>query len=171
MKSFLLTLLSASLLLLPQAVSSAGAEAFAPKDKYPKPPKLEFLYTVNITGGEIYNIGNGPNGLRLVVPILNGTFAGPKLKGTVVPAGGDWALFRKDNTLVADVRQTFKTDDGAYIQVFETGVTQPDNSSYVRLTYETGYEKYAWLNRVVAVGILKLVEGGGGLTIDTWQMV
>lgn len=91
--------------------------------------------------------------------------------GTVVPAGGDWALFRKDNTLVADVRQTFKTDDGAYIQVFETGVTQPDNSSYVRLTYETGYEKYAWLNRVVAVGILKLVEGGGGLTIDTWQMV
>lgn len=80
MKSFLLTLLSASLLLLPRAVS--GAEALAPKDKYPKPPKLEFLYTVNITGGETYNIGNGPNGLRLVVPILNGTFSGPKLKGS-----------------------------------------------------------------------------------------
>ncbi|KAK3402656.1 hypothetical protein B0T20DRAFT_342991 [Sordaria brevicollis] len=179
MKSFLLTLLSASLLLLPQTVSGAGPEALAPKDKYPKPPKLEFLYTVNVTGGETYNIGNGPNGLRLVVPILSGSFAGPKLKGTVLPAGGDWALFHtKDNSLVADVRQTFKTDDGAYIQVFETGVTQPDNSnsSYVRLTYETGYEKYAWLNRVVAVGVLRLVEGvggggGGGLRIDTWYMV
>lgn len=69
------------------------------------------------------------------------------------------------------MRQTFKTDDGAYIQVFETGVTQPDNSSYVRLTFETGYEKYTWLNSVVAVGILRLVEGGGGsggLRIDTW---
>ncbi|CCC11855.1 unnamed protein product [Sordaria macrospora k-hell] len=175
MKSFLLSLLSASLLFLPQGVFGA-AEALAPapvKDKYPKPPKLEFLYTVNITGGETYNVGNGPNGLRLVVPILNGTFAGPRLKGTVVPAGGDWALFRKDNTLVADVRQTFKTVDGAYIQVFETGVTQPDNSSYVRLTFETGYEKYTWLNSVVAVGILRLVEGGGGsggLRIDTWLM-
>ncbi|KAK3350589.1 hypothetical protein B0H65DRAFT_91968 [Neurospora tetraspora] len=75
----LLTLLSASLLLLPQGVS--GAEALAPKDNYPKPPSLQYLYTVNITGGETYNIGNGPNGLRLVVPILNGTFSGPKLKG------------------------------------------------------------------------------------------
>lgn len=83
MKLFLLSLLSASLLFLPQGVFGA-AEALAPapvKDKYPKPPKLEFLYTVNITGGETYNVGNGPNGLRLVVPILNGTFAGPRLKG------------------------------------------------------------------------------------------
>lgn len=49
--------------------------------KYPKPPGITFLYTVNITGGDRYPVGTGPYGNRIVVPILSGSFAGPKLKG------------------------------------------------------------------------------------------
>jgi hypothetical protein len=92
--------------------------------------------------------------------------------GTVLPIGGDWALIDANNnngTLTADVRQTFKTDDGHYIQVFETGSTQPDGSAWVRLTYETGSEKYYWMNSIIAIGILKLVSANE-LTIDTWQV-
>lgn len=92
--------------------------------------------------------------------------------GTVLPIGGDWALIdanHPNGTLTADVRQTFKTDDGAIIQVFETGSTQSDGSAYVRLSYETGSEKYYWLNSVVAIGILRLV-GTSQLTIDAWQV-
>jgi len=74
-----------------------------------------------------------------------------------------------NGTLVQDVRQTFKTDDGHYIQVFETGATQSDGSAYVRLTYETGSEKYYWLNSIIAIGILRVV-GTSDLTIDTWQV-
>jgi hypothetical protein len=58
-----------------------GVSAGGKPGKSPKAPGLTYLYTVNITGGEFYNVGAGPRGTRLVVPILKGNFAGPKLRG------------------------------------------------------------------------------------------
>jgi len=157
-------------------------------------PGLSYLYTVNITGGPVTVIGPGPRGTRLVVPIVGGTFTGPKLngnlanppppdpfsnpkltkypQGTVLPLGGDWPLIDANNpngTVALDVRQTFATDDGAFIQVFETGAPQPDVAGHVRLAFETGSEKYYWLNAVVGVGILR-IGGDGTISIDAWQV-
>jgi hypothetical protein len=56
----------------------------AAKGREPKAPGLDFLYTVNITGGPTTVIGPGPRGLRLVVPIAGGSFSGPKLKGILL---------------------------------------------------------------------------------------
>ncbi|KAK3689836.1 hypothetical protein B0T22DRAFT_376570 [Podospora appendiculata] len=141
--------------------------------KYPKAPSLTFLYTVNITAGAAYKLGAGPKGFRTITVIANGTFAGPKLKGTVLPVGADWALTDANHpvngTLFPDVRQTFLTDDGAYIQIFETGASQPDGTVFVRLTYEASSEKYYWLNAVVAIGIIRPLPPDS-LTIDTWQV-
>lgn len=89
-----------------------------------------------------------------------------------MPMGGDWALTDANNvngSLTANVRQTFKTDDGAFIQVFETGQLQPDGTAFVRLAYETGSPKYYWLNSIVAIGIIRLVSATE-LSIDTWQV-
>ncbi|KAK4182667.1 hypothetical protein QBC35DRAFT_546357 [Podospora australis] len=158
-----------SLFLLLGSVTADGGDRNDNKIKYPNAPELTFLYTVNITGGASYFIGEVPRGKRNVVAIVGGAFAGPKLKGTVAPVGGDWSLRDNNGTITADVRQTFKTDDGAYIQVFETGTTQSDGTAYVRLTFETGNEKYYWLSYIVAIGIIRLV-GPGQLTIDTWQV-
>lgn len=47
----------------------------------PPAPGLQYLYRVNITAGQVFPIGAGPLGQRLVVTIAGGTFAGPKLKG------------------------------------------------------------------------------------------
>lgn len=92
--------------------------------------------------------------------------------GTVVPVGGDWALTDANNvngSLTVNVRQTFKTDDGAYIQVFETGQSQPDGKAFVRLAFETGSEKYYWVNSVVAVGIIH-GAGTNEISIDAWEV-
>ncbi|KAH8911612.1 hypothetical protein BR93DRAFT_924289 [Coniochaeta sp. PMI_546] len=140
--------------------------------KIPKAPGLSYLYTVNITGGPTTTFGPGPRGTRLAVPILGGKFSGPKLKGTVLPLGGDWPLIDANNpngTITLDVRQTFATDDGAFIQVFETGSSQPDGTAHVRLTFETGSQKYYWINSVVGVGILRL-GSSGEITIDAFQL-
>jgi len=83
--------------------------------------------------------------------------------------GGDWALIDSTGNVTANVRQTFKTNDGAYIQIFESGRTQADGSLHVRLTFETGSPKYYYLNNAVGVGILKLVTNST-LTIDAWMV-
>lgn len=89
-----------------------------------------------------------------------------------MPMGGDWALTDARNvngSLTVDVRQTFKTDDGAFIQVFETGQLQSDGTAFVRLGFETGSDKYEWLNSVVALGIIHTVSTND-ISIDTWQV-
>ncbi|KAK3944405.1 hypothetical protein QBC46DRAFT_440634 [Diplogelasinospora grovesii] len=136
----------------------------------PTPPGLTYLYTVNITAGQAAVVGTGPRGNRIVVPIAGGTFAGPKLKGTVLPIGADWELLDSNGNITADVRQTFHTDDGANIQVFETGTSQPDGTAHVRLTYETGSSKYYWMNSIVAIGIIRVLDSSH-ITIDTWQPI
>jgi hypothetical protein len=77
MQPVMLILLHVVNVLLLGTVSLAG--------KVPHPPGLTYLYTVNITGGTTANIGPGPRGTRVVVPIVGGKFSGPKLKGKGVP--------------------------------------------------------------------------------------
>ncbi len=56
-----------------------------------------------------------------------------------------------------DVRAAFETDDGAVIFSHYTGRTAIDGGSgpqliYVAPVFETGDERYAWLNTLQAVG-------------------
>ena len=47
----------------------------------PKPPRLTYLYTANATLGPTIQYGDGPKGNRVAIPIIGGTFEGPKMKG------------------------------------------------------------------------------------------
>ncbi|MEV6552404.1 DUF3237 domain-containing protein [Streptomyces sp. NPDC051597] len=125
-------------------------------------------------------IGDGPLGRRVFFGSAGGTFAGPGLRGEVLPGGGDWALFGPDATMRLDVRLTLRTHDGALLYLTYGGrwATPPDLRDaladpaerhrvhparyYFRTTplFETGSEAYAWLNDTVCVGSGYLVEGG-----------
>lgn len=48
-----------------------------------------------------------------MLPVIGGSFSGPKLKNQVLSGGGDWLLFRKDGAAQVDVRSTLRTEDGA----------------------------------------------------------
>jgi hypothetical protein len=58
------------------------------------------------------DIGATPRGTRRYYPVIRGSFEGPRLRGEVLPDGGDWLLMRPDGVLEQDVRITLKTDDG-----------------------------------------------------------
>ena len=66
---------------------------------------------------EAQEIGATPQGNRRIVYVTGGTFEGPKLKGEILPGGGDWVLFRPDGVGQLDVRATARTDDGDLIYV------------------------------------------------------
>src|SRR5258705_11797533 len=67
------------------------------------------LFDIVIDLNPKLNIGDGPLGRRILFGAAGGTFEGPRLRGQVVPGGGDWALFRADGTMSIDVRLTLPT--------------------------------------------------------------
>jgi hypothetical protein len=90
--------------------------------------------------------------------------------GTIVAVGGDWNLQDSQGNFHPDVRETFRTHDGAYIQLYQTGSgPQPGGVAYVHLSFVTGSQTYSWLNKVVAVGILTPVSETE-VTLDAWQV-
>jgi steroid delta-isomerase-like uncharacterized protein len=132
-------------------------------------PRLELLYDITM-GAEAVDVGSTPAGHRRIVHVTGGKFEGPRLRGTVLPGGGDWVLERLDGTRALDVRITLKTDDGHLIYAHYPGRFHgpPDvlarilrgdevapSEYYFRIAplFETASDKYAWLNGILGVGI------------------
>ncbi len=109
-----------------------------------------------------------PGGDRVIVPVVGGSFQGPQLKGTIAPGGGDWILQHPDGSRLVDVRILMTTDDGQAIYASWGGVAYSESGTFfVRIvpTFETGSTKYAWLNRVVSVGVYRPSGGKVGFRL------
>jgi hypothetical protein len=126
------------------------------------------------------DLGSGPLGRRMFDRVGRGTFAGPRLRGEVLPGSGDPLLRRADGVAVIDARALLRTDDGAHILMTYTGraVVPPPvlaqlNDPHTRHTvdpsaysiwaaplFETGDDRYTWLNAVVGVASAQLTENG-----------
>jgi hypothetical protein len=108
-------------------------------------------------------------GAQMVFIAKTGTFEGPRLRGELLPGGGDWLLVGTDRIGRVDVRATLRTDDGALIHYTAGGVIKipddglerlaagdrlPFEETYVRTTprFETADERYAWLSELVVIG-------------------
>ena len=70
--------------------------------------------------GSPRDIGTTPRGTRRYYPAIGGSFEGPRLRGEVLPDGGNRLLIRPDGVLKQEVRITLKTDDDAFIYVRST---------------------------------------------------
>jgi len=121
---------------------------------------VEFLFSLTVTTNPNGIIANGPSGTRVVVDASSGTFEGPKLKGIVKGPGGDWVTVRPDGVMQLDVRVLLETDDGANILMQYKGIGI-DGGANIRTAplFETGDERYAWLNSVQAVAHGSVGEG------------
>jgi hypothetical protein len=141
------------------------------------------LMTMQVVVASPQKIGAVPHGTRVTAPIASGHFGGPRLRGKVLPGGGDWTLLRADGVLELDLRVTLETDDGALIHMTSFGLRHgpPEviaalargesvdpSTYYFRTTrrFETGHPKYAFLNRLVAVSSGDRLATGPVYTID-----
>ena len=108
-------------------------------------------------------------GARMTFITTGGVIDGPRLRGEVLPGGGDWLLVGGDGAGRVDVRATLKTHDDVLIHYEARGIIKvpadglgrlaagevlPFGETYVRTTptFETADERYAWLSELVAVG-------------------
>lgn len=130
--------------------------------------------SVDFTG--VTNIGQTPAGLRRIAAVTGGMFTGERLNGTVLP-GSDWVIHRPDGVMLIDVRLALKTDDGALIYLNYQGRFLAASGAMSRFSkgamlerheyslamvakFESGDERYAWLNNVIAVGTGKQTADG-----------
>ena len=139
--------------------------------------RTELLFTITLTVEKPQMIGRTPLGERRIVRVGGGHFEGPKLKGTVLPGGGDWILVRADGSTQLDVRLTLQTADEQLIYMTYRGIRHGpaavierlnrgenvDPSEYYFRTapfFETGSATYAWINNIVSVATgRRLPEG------------
>jgi hypothetical protein len=156
------------------AIFVAGLLAFdMPYAADSKPGALssEFAFEARVTVDKPLVVGQSSHGLRRVVPITGGTFAGPKIKGKIVPGGADWQFVRPDGVLEVLAKYTLETDDGVLISVDNRGMRHASPAVMERLTkgervpgseyyFRTAASfeaplgsKYEWLNRAMFVGV------------------
>jgi hypothetical protein len=156
------------------AVLAAGKAACAAEPAAtPEAPPLrsQFVFEARITVDKPLVVGQGPYGLRRVVPISGGSFSGPAIKGTVLPGGADWQFVRPDGVIDIHARYTLKADDGVLISVENRGLRHaspavmeriakgefvPGSEYYFRTTasFEApAGSRHEWLNRAVFIGV------------------
>ncbi len=143
----------------PHASSSTSSSSERKTDMNTRP-----LFTLRLTTAPIQNIGGTPHGDRVTFPVTGGSFEGERLRGTVLPAGDDWTVKRADGVIDLDLRVTLETDDGALVHMTFTGIRDDaaPGAPYFRTLprFETAAPKYAFLNRLLAVGIGHVTPDG-----------
>ncbi len=137
-------------------------------------PQIELhpLGKIEAQLGEPVPVGRGPLGSRVVIDVTSVTLTGDRINAELATNdAADWATFSEDGTVAAlDVRLTLKTDDGALIYVEYTGRMNVETGLIaVAPTFQTGSERYAWLNSVQAVSAGQVDPESGILVYTMYE--
>jgi Protein of unknown function (DUF3237) len=109
-------------------------------------------------------------GVRANYVIKEGVVSGERLTGELIAGGGDWVVVGSDQIARLSVRATIRTHDGELVFVTNTGRIDLRDGIGERLLagerlgpsdfyarscplFETGSERYAWLNSIVTVAL------------------
>jgi hypothetical protein len=131
-------------------------------------PKLDFIFAAQVAVDPPLDLGDVGKGGRRIVPITGGDFAGPQMRGKVLPGGADWQILRGDGVAELEARYTLRTDDGALIYVrnhalrhgpadvmaaLAAGRPVDPSRYYFRgaAFLETSAARYAWISKCIVV--------------------
>jgi hypothetical protein len=134
-------------------------------------PSLTRVFRLEATVGEPLELGDIAQGRRRIVPLTGGAFAGPELKGRLLPgSSADWQIVLPDGTALGDIRYMLQTDNGDLLYVQSHGVRHAsadvldrlargedvDASEYTFRTstqIETAAPALGWLNKGVFISV------------------
>ncbi|MFD4671061.1 DUF3237 domain-containing protein [Lentzea sp. NPDC058450] len=120
-----------------------------------------------------YRLPKTPAGDRFVYEVESGTFAGERLSGVMCgSSSADWLTIGPDGIATLDVRSLLRTHDDALVYLHYSGRVDVSNGFgaplYAAPLFETGDDRYRWLNRVQAVS--KGVLDGLVLTYEVCEV-
>ena len=146
-----------------QKMTAQNVDKTPNEDLY-KDFKTEFMWDAKVKIANMISVGESKRGTRRVIPILGGSFSGPKIKGEVLPGGEDWQLVRPDGDTELYARYLLKTDDGHIIQVINQALIHIDAHSkafYCKSVIDLEAplnSPYDYLNHAIFIGTLQVPE-------------
>lgn len=134
-----------------------------------QPPMLEHVATLVVEVGAPQEIGQTPQGMRRVIPILAGTVEGARLRGRILPGGADFQSIRSSTFTDIHARYVIETPEGHRVYVENTGIRTGSAEDIARLArgeavdpsriyfrttprFETAEPTLAWLHDSLFVG-------------------
>lgn len=132
-------------------------------------PQLEFVFAAEGKLADPLQIGATYEGARRIIPILDGTFEGARIRGTFVSIGAaDFQFTRSDGVTQAEATYAIQTHDGVVIQVNNYGLRHGPQEVLQRLMtgedvapaeyyfrtnprFKAPTGKYDWLNKSIFV--------------------
>lgn len=131
--------------------------------------KTRHLFHIALQPGPQQIVGGTPWGERRIAPVLGGEFEGERVRGVILTGGSDWILVRPDHVWELNVRLALQTSDGDLIGMSYRGlrhgpadiIEQVNRGEAVdpfayyfraAIFFETGAERYAWMNKIIAIG-------------------
>lgn len=137
-------------------------------------PNFEFLFDMQVEMGEGVPLGMTPYGEVSFQHAVGGSVNGPRIKGDLLPVGGDRVVGRTDGVQEINVQALIRTDDGAHIMMSYKGIIRPLGKAvdgppplYWRTAplFETSAPTYLWMNGLLAVGMGGFQGGGVGYRV------
>jgi hypothetical protein len=133
--------------------------------------------TLALSSDGLFMLGETPVGRRIIQEIASIEFTGEhfnaRLKGK---AAADWLAIDAGGIATFDIRMTLETNDGAlvylnYIGTADWSEGMATKPVYVTAKFETGDERYKWLNTAHVIGKGEVIPDGGGLAYEFRQVV
>ena len=136
-------------------------------------PILRFVFEARVDVESDERVGHGEGDVLHFVAILGGTVDGPRLRGAVVPGGGDWYVQRGCTCIQLDARYLIRAEDGALIDVVNRGYYRTSSAEvmeradrgeavdpadlYYRTApvFRTDAPAHRWLAETVFVGLAR----------------
>jgi hypothetical protein len=151
----------------------------------PFTPALDFVFEIRAEVTDSLHIGHGDGEKTEFTPITGGSVDGPRLRGTVLPGGGDWSNTR-GAVCELEARYLIRAEDGAVIDIVNRGYYHPDAASpdqfdgdlkvtetghYFRTSpvFRTDAPAHRWLAETVFVGLAR-PEGENVIAIRVYAL-
>ena len=128
---------------------------------------LEPMGVLHVQLGDMVEVGGGPKGPRVVVDVVSIDLQSDKITASLATNdAAHWLTIADDGKLgCLDVRFTLKTNDDAFIYVEYQGRGDMEAGLIAAApTFQTGSEKYAWLNNIQAIS-------AGNVNLETGELV
>ena len=128
---------------------------------------LEPMGVLHVQLGDMIEVGGGPKGPRVIVDVASIDLQSDKIKASLATNdAADWLTVADEGKIgCLDVRFTLKTDDDAFIYVEYQGRGDMATGLIATApTFQTGSDKYSWLNGIQAIA-------AGNVNLETGELV